>query len=160
MEGPYREVIPGWFDTQLLAIPNAAGDLVPGPLGTIKPVGMLDELPPYAWESPTEVARIEIRGDSAEVGHYQDKLNVELTDQHRGFFVGYVSVQFDFAMNSWSGTFLGDNGLGSSRPDKPSPRVAYLDFNHAAAGAVRWRWSDQDEEIWVYCRWGCCYVED
>jgi hypothetical protein len=140
----YWEVLPGWSDAQHLAVEDAssANGTRPGPWGTIRPTQRLAALD---WTAPQEVAVIALQTglDPAGFAAYQQKFDLSAD--------GSGSLSLVFASNVSVQATLGSR----------TPRATFAPkVGHAAIGAVRWRWHDTDETIWVSCRGGCCHVEE
>lgn len=155
--GPFWQTIPGWYDEQHLAVATeqAGAPVVPGPWGRISPTTALFDAHHSdvtdTFRRGLDAAEIQLtdepaHGAAGRAAKYQEKLNLNAANRARLF----LKVE-NPAPVAWRAEFNGQPLVDKS--------VGYLAHTrHAAAGAVRWRWFDTDEQAWVSCEGGCCDV--
>ena len=149
-----RNLHPGWYDVQTLAVERGTGPMAPGPQAYIYPTdtllalrGVTDDATLDAiYRSGLDVATIEVHGPRSARGAYQEKFN--LSDEQN---VGRSTVWIRIGADTLA---IFRNGQ-----DQDTARLIYLpSTKHGAAGAVRWRWRENDETAWISCKAGCCDV--
>jgi len=155
-----RQVVPGYFDEQHLAVDDGSGSLKPGPWARIEPSRELETVvesdlisPGGGAAQPVRLARITVFEDpSLFPTDYSKKFNL-VEDNGR------------WTSEIW--LHRGDGGPLSSRAVFASTvsRVdavttpEFIPMPHGAPGSVRWRWLDTDEGAWLYCINGCCSIQ-
>lgn len=131
-------------DLQRLAIPSGGG-LVPGPWARIRPVRGLEALTPDSFLTPKVVAYVDLRGDTAQVAHYDTTWNLER---------GENTLSLWHKVTPDSVWFLIVEAPSGERATFEAQRETGV--MHAARGAVRWRWDADDESAWIGCGEACC----
>jgi hypothetical protein len=156
-------LIKGWYDEQYLA-EGASGGLKPSALrGTAYPHPMLDRMKSEAdfmggWKP---VAYVLLDQNS---GPYQSKLNLE-QGLNRIFYChgAFSDCQSDqptpacpsAADHQWWAKIVPD---GSQHAEYRCVTRRTHPNGDEIPGAVRWRWDENDEKLWVRCPQGCCTV--
>lgn len=179
LEGDYEHSIPGYYDEQHLAVEDANGMLVPGPLGRIYPTGqhvnaVLDGLVHSTADADAEqanpfrsgfiAARMRVhRHSDGSFGGYDQKFFMEVDEDtaHVGIFIRIRPPQTE---TSGLGPIIQFDTMATFvSSDGGTERAALRHLHnrqHSATGTVRWRWHDHDETAWVSCEEGCCDVQD
>lgn len=184
LQGDVYRVVPGWSDEQPLAIvgrvspvprpgvhpaPSGPNGLMPGPVGNIYPDSAFwnRSHPPFRWwnrffsidrdqivreafqrTGGLVVARIEVRGSAAMRGPYHRKFG--MLAPASGAATSAIALQG--AAPNFRAEFRG-NG------NHPTAVLYVPGAAHSSRGAVRWRWQEADEKVWVSCEDGCCTVQ-
>ena len=157
LSGPVEQSIPGWYDAQHLGVPQvrpgATGDTIlrPGPWGVIVPTTFLmhpvdDKLP----KGMAATIHVDATGDPEGLAHYERKFFLRVVGT-RGS--SHIEVRDPF-IGGLSARYRHPPGLGDSK--KAESLVVAKQVQHAAPGAVRWRWEDDDETAWISCWPDCC----
>ena len=142
--------IPGWHDGQHLAVPSEGEDpVVPGPWGEVHPVPGLANLDASDMYGGARVAYVRVqRGPTggAAFDHYVQKLHLQVDGNEAEGMIRWGAGGPEYSFTDGSN-------------DVPAPGYQRVsDVTHAALGAARWRWHDDDETIWFSCYAGCCHV--
>ena len=156
-----REVVPGWFDEQHLAIDSGRGWLIPGPWSRIEPWPDLEaaDMSDLTASVPRPVAIITAFDDPRPFAlaggtDYVRKFNLT---SREGEWVTRLTLRLpDPAVRGDVGeaVFHGPTPMSAPKPPQFIPQAS-----HGARGTVRFRWLDNDEGAWIYCVTGCCSVE-
>jgi hypothetical protein len=158
--------VKGWYDQQDLAVTKvgAGGVLVPGGIrGTIFPVGDLERNRLQDFDSTwKQVALVSLEDDSPP---YHDKLNLIKGPAP----LGHSEVWL--CRGDWKACGLPSTGAANKCANTADPWWAkivsgpetryrcVIRRTHPGVpipGAVRWRWQNTDEDMWIRCPTGCC----
>jgi hypothetical protein len=151
--------VPGWYDEQILSYAQSPDDLRPSRLfGRIAPVPGLERLPPEYFQSDdgNVVATITLEdiggATDAMWAAYRKKFRMSGMSNER--LSNELRLKNEGPSESPSPEFSG--GVGD-----PLWKSAIYNEHivHAATGAVRWAWSEQDEDGWTPCEAGCCRTD-
>lgn len=173
--------VKGWYDEQRLAQLDANGKLIPAAFkGTVIPDPKLDELDDTdafkdVW---IPVAKVALGEESTK---YQKSLNLYegklphgtametltqvylCTGAESSCFPAGGGPSCDFSKwdGSWWAKIVGPDGTTryecTYRTDHAGVRNVYgepIDI----PGTARWKWDENDEQLWVRCAEGCCAV--
>jgi len=144
--------VPGWYDEQILSYTQSPNDLRPSRLlGRIAPVPGLDRLGPeyFQGDDGNVVATITLETLGGATGDM-------LAAYRQKFRIPGSGMSNELRLrNLGSPQFSG--GVGTDRNWKPA--VYNKHTVHAPTGAVRWAWSEQDEDGWTPCEAGCCRTD-
>jgi hypothetical protein len=142
--------VPGWYDEQILSYAHSPTDLRPSRLlGRIAPVPGLDALKPehFQGDDGNVVATISLENIGGATG--------EMVAAYRQKFrMPESGMRSELRLkNQGSPQFSG--GVGRNWKSA----VYNKHTVHAPTGAVRWAWSEQDEDGWTPCEVGCCRTD-
>lgn len=147
----------GWYDQQLLAVPDGngklkvgttVGTLIPHPaIGEIENTGRFSEWIPVAW------AYLPVTDAT-----YYEKLGLErglntIRMRQGEAPAGVAPCQTDPDGLHWWIEVRAPSGKVTS---KCGDRFKHSLAPHQMPGTARWRWLDDDETTWVRCPQGCC----
>lgn len=141
-----REKVPGWSDAQHLAVfDSAAGRARPGPWGAVVAYPGIAAAAP-AWVEGLLAARITVFGTA---GRFADRfyLQPEGDSGHDDLILRFPGMQDEAWLQQ------GPMRRRKARGIRFAPRLAQV-----VAGAVRWRWAETGESIWISCPSGVCAV--
>ena len=151
-----RWVVRGWYDEQKLSLPASPIPAPDGPTLSIVPHDQLgSKLDSDFLNNWVEVARVVVPSGAtlpAKYGgtppnttgfHFRTGVNVISLRHNTGFPGDYweVEVRNGAVFKRW-------------RKVTPEPHAGW-----SIPGTARWKWSEQDEEIWVRCGVGCCTIQ-
>jgi hypothetical protein len=149
----YTEVVKGWYDEQLLAVPDAAGRLQPLVPARIVPAPRLDTLTErhYTCREPCAERDGWVRVATVHLGpspsdHYRTKLNFT-----PGANQMFLRRRARDGREVWQTRIISAAGDTAYRR---TLRVAHP--NHPMPATARWHWREDDELSWVRCALGCC----
>jgi hypothetical protein len=142
-----REQVPGWSDAQHLAVyDSAAGRARPGPWASVVAYpGIAADAPP--WAEGLLAGRITVYGDAGAFGE-RFYLEPERGSGYDDLILRFPGVQDE----AWLQQGPMRRRQASRIQFRPTP-------DHAVNGAVRWRWQERGETIWIYCPSATCAVE-
>lgn len=159
---PRNEVtyqVPGWQDFQHLAKRKAGGgpnDLIPDwgfsgaivadPLLGIRTLG--DYSSAGTANSWIHVATIHTEGPPPTDTKYHTRWRLQ---------AGANEMYLRLETGGWNGILIVGN-TGTAADTVPLSVYRTDHSPRHVPGTVRWRWVDQDEEVWVRCEEGCCKV--
>lgn len=156
--------IKGWYDEQHLAVADGSGLLVGTMTGTAFPHPLLERLKAVGQFSLKWIPSAYVQLDS-DPGPYKGKLNLDqgLNTMYlcEGAFADCPGVPTgttepscpDGADHRWWAKIISAGG------DSVYRCVQRRIHNGVEMpGAVRWRWKETDETMWVRCPQGCCTV--
>ena len=145
-----REKVPGWSDAQHLAVFDSVGGLArPGPWASLVSYSDIQaESPP--WAEGLMGARIRVLGAPRDPGHglFVERLYLQ---PEEGFARGDLILRFPgFYDEAWY-------QQGPMRR-RQAEQMQYAPTPPHQVGAVRWRWQEEGETIWIFCPSGSCHV--
>lgn len=156
--------VPGFYDEQPLAVyDSVAKTLRRGPVARIYPTRELHEAnaenaPPNAWSDYLHVATFEVdigTAAPARVDYYRRKFGLE--EAVVGSKLGKANLMLRAPVGGKAEAHARRPMSGGTFPADTVDVVTNV--QHAADGAVRWRWSDTDEMAWVGCqKRNCCTI--
>lgn len=138
--------VKGWHDEQRLAVPRPGGGLEASTFyASVTPIANLEHTDHTNFQSFQQIATIWLSADPPPNSDYATKWHLR-----RGATV--LEMRADATGTTWQARIRGDT----------LSRLLVHRADHGAGaivpGTARWRWSDQDEYIWVRCSTGCCSV--
>lgn len=154
---------PGWYDSQHLAVPNGSGAMRPGPWATIYPTPNLRSRTSVdQYREWVDVAYISLDASdgSPALDHYRRGLGLGRAPATEPMGDGNrlelkVEISDDEADTVWTARVHSTD----APPVTTEFAVDWARLHHAASGATRWRWLDDDESGWIPCPEGCCTPE-
>jgi hypothetical protein len=152
---------PGWFDEQHLAVDGPDGRLVPGPWARIAPSA---EYAVARRAGPSEIAHV--FRDGLIAAHMTFEPGPSLAAYEQKFRLGTSQLgtgerRADIRMH-WERywIFWRRHRAWFQNPFGEPPASADVEFmkgqSHAAVGATRWRWVEEDEKAWISCPSNSC----
>ncbi|HEX6589322.1 MAG TPA: hypothetical protein VF039_09880 [Longimicrobiales bacterium] len=167
LSGPAHTTIPGYFDEQHLAVPDPADPtrIVPGPYARITPSQEFYDLAVLQQDNPQDVTGSFYSGGSPVARIEIPNLNGPTPAPYAGRW-GSSNRPVTLHMQSTGGPGLPLVSVfragGGNAPPRAPNRIQGV--QHAAVGAVRWRWHDTagTESIWNACGvrlTDCCDTE-
>jgi hypothetical protein len=158
-------LVKGWYDEQYLA-QGTTGDLKPMHVrGTAFPHPMLDRMSDesmfeHGWKP---VAYLFLDGDPGV--KYKTRLNIEQGSNTVYYCWGAFSACEPTGVPEPSCPAEADHKWWAKIESGQTHEVKYYCVTrrthpngNETPGAVRWRWSEDDETLWVRCPQGCCTV--
>ena len=155
-----RWIVPGWSDDQHWGVP-ATGTLPIQPHTDPASIVPVDNLSSYNTETAFDADWIHVAHVNVPRGTLPAKyLNAyALTD---GSSVKMWIKRYPPRPGSRDYRWYARFGADPHNNKMPTFRVDYTPHpssSYPPAWTARWRWRDTDEDIWVACAAGCCFVE-
>lgn len=140
----------GWYDEQRLAVPDAQGQLRPGPWGGIYPSPRLAQLREQDFDTPQMVATVTLEGTASQRAAYREKWNFHDGDNTLLLYRDTTQVADSVR---W---FMIVRPSATGAPTDTFTVHRDTTRAHGVRGAVRWRWDAEDERPWIGCDLSCC----
>jgi hypothetical protein len=140
----------GWHDEQHLAEADAAGKLHPNLhfVASIVPDAQLGNWKVADFVQERLVARIHVEPNQAQSAKYTARKHLTPGDN-----LIYIQTR-DATGKAWFGRLV--NSRGESYPLSKVIRTDHA--GHPVPATARFKWTATDEDQWVGCDTGCCYI--
>ncbi len=155
---PNAAAVPGWSDSQYLAwvgpqdtlmVSDLFGTMEPGPAVKLSATAQRQAL----LAAPGLAAEVTLEGYAPAARQaYREKMDFHATPPG----ASTTSVE-----RIWMRVQAGSPDVWRAWTDSRGQAAARdlvraIDIDHSGSGTVRWRWLEDDEAGWLWCRQGCC----